>query len=297
MRHYYRVTKNSDMGKDIFRLLHECHKAEVAADNYAKSAGAVSYLEETNVFEGGVSFLIFDKDRKVDSGVWRSVGTVSGEECYEPNCHTQMSAAVLMDRNFWPSDTSTEIFEKHERTFSEVFGLCPLAHWAKVAHYELRGTEHLREDIQYLQKYFENTSFVKYMQFSSEDGADTKSPIGKKLKVKDKKAAARRNAELRKAIRMERMRFNLPVITMGRVLNTLQAETSEIKKQQMEFTPMFFPEGDSYWVSMQFTCTNKLAERINAETFNYHVNLYNNAIERERQQEQQEKELLEQMRH
>lgn len=257
MRHYYRVKEKSWMGKNIGHLLSECQEVDRKTKQYVKNMGADDYYAKAGTFEGGIAYLIFSEDKKPDERIWRYVSHIGSDVCYEPNCSMVISAAVMSDDKFRPSNTFDTVFDKKPSTFSEVFGLNPLSHWASIAHYQLHGVSGMRDDLNYLQHYFVKTKFLKYMKFSP-------SPKnGKPTKMTD---------VVRRAIRAERERYALPVITMQRVLITLMADMSGVEKKQLEFTPMFFPHDGYYYICMQFKCTDAEAEQINGDAFTVAVN-------------------------
>lgn len=258
---YYTFPVNSKLGKAFMDFCKECHKADQKADRYARRMGALFYYSEPSAFAGGVSTLCFDEKgdaggkhprRSVDDRVWRYVTTINGDKCYEPNCR-QVMGCSMVDTRFVPSDTMTMVWQKSVSPWAQVKHLYSRAKWAELAGIALTGDA--GNDDKLLDAALGDKQFRQYMLFTGDD-----------LKPVPKKG---RSLPLMRAIKAERERMALPVVTLEPLAKLLEFDMEGHQPDNSTFGSFIYR--DYFYISVSCRCDADGLEPIPALRYNYQL--------------------------
>lgn len=234
-KYCYQVSVTSKCGKELAKFHCQCRLAEDASEEYAKKMGAEAYHSSPEGFIGGIESLEF-KDDKVDTEVWKQIGTRNGRNLYLPNCEKQQGCAVF--KKVYPKDTKTVIYQHRVYAWKDICMVYPLQKWADMVHIKYTDIKKEREIIE---KKMEKYHFVQYTSFTG-----TQKPT-RNYKIAN---------NLLRAIKAEHMRMRLPVMSTEKLYKLLEANTDKNKKKT-EDTPTFFIYKNHYYIKCDYPCSNK----------------------------------------
>lgn len=255
--YYYACKKTSVVGRRLLSFLHRAIKADERAEAYAKKFGASSYVQPPQFFAGGVDFLEFDKEP--DTKVWRKrITTPDGIDEYEPNCMVRSDLLMVDHGNFKPSDTWNRAYLGSHLTWLQVRDKKTLQEWAALVGYEL--TDDKEWDVRNVDSLLSDKFFFPYLEYFGDQPS------------RDGKAIPQ---TLRKAIRAERERQRLPVVDAQELflLLNMQMDVADDNKKASPVsvvTPVFFLQGDNFYIRSRMPCKVDGLEQTNVVEFNYH---------------------------
>ncbi len=255
--YYYTCKKTSIVGRRLLSFLRRAIKADERAEAYAKKFGASSYVQPPQFFAGGVDFLEFDK--VPDTKVWRKrITTPDGIDEYEPNCMVRSDIHIVNDERFTPSDTWQRAYLRQRLSWQQVRDKKPLQEWAAIVGYGLTK-EHDR-DVRHLDTLLSDKCFIPYLEYFGDQPS------------RDGKAIPQ---SLRKAIRAEHERQRLPVVDAQELflLLNMQMDVAYDNKKASPVsvvTPVFFLQGDNFYIGSRMPCKADGLEPTNVVEFNYH---------------------------
>lgn len=253
-KYYYKFQKNSEVGKQMTKFWRACQLADFSADRYAKRMGALFYYSEPTAFAGGVSYLVFDNTKNVDIEQWRLADTIGNDKCFEPNCYQRIGCSIVQ-KGFKPSNTATIYYQKEQKSWEEVKKIYSLKQWASMINLPLSDDEELNESL--INKHLSNKQFLQYIEYYNSSDVNLK---GNKT-----------SRGLRRAIRAERERMNLPVVSADKLYNILKADLSN--RVQEEVTPLFFIYNEEYYLCVNYPCVADGIENIHEAMFIKNMNM------------------------
>lgn len=254
--YYYTSKKTSAVGRRLLSFLRRAIKADERAEAYAKKFGASSYVQPPQFFAGGVDFLEFDK--APDERVWRKrLTTPDGIDEYEPNCMVRSDLLIVDDKDFTPSDTWCRSYSRQCLTWQQVRDKKPMYGWAAEIGYAL--TNEKDRDARHMDAFLSSKFFIPYLEYFGDQPSH------------DGKAVPQ---TLRKAIRAERERQRLPVVDAQELLMLLnmQMDVAYDNKKASPVsvvTPVFFLQGDNFYIGSRMPCKADGLEQTNVMEFNY----------------------------
>lgn len=256
MERYYKCAEDSQVGVRLGEFWRKALHAARKAEAYAKRMGAVSYIQPVQFFEGGVDFLEFDK--APDAEVWRKK-ELGDAVVYEPNCTANAGVMILPKDNFIPADGFDKIYNKEHYTWEQVSQSHPLEYWSLIVGYALTGDK--EKDWDAINAQMRGKYFVTYIQFTG----DQKQRRGKVP------------VSLRKAIRAEKMRMSLPVVTVEELFSILSFQMPDTKAGVSKLsrslaTPVFFIYDATYYIKAWGVCVADGLVEISKALFNVKKN-------------------------
>lgn len=255
--YYYTCKKTSVVGRRLLSFLRRAIKADERAEAYAKKFGASSYVQPPQFFAGGVDFLEFGK--APDPSVWRKrFTTPDGIDEYEPNCMVRSDLLIVDDEHFMPSDTWCRTYSHERLLWSQVRDKKPTFGWAAEINYALTGEKN--RDGRYIDTFMADKFFFPYLEYFGDQPS------------RDGKAVPQ---SLRKAIRAERERQRIPVVDAQELLLLLnmqldQKDNTKKTSPVSVVTPVFFLQGDNFYIRSRVPCKADGLESTNVVEFNYH---------------------------
>lgn len=254
--YYYVCKKTSAVGRRLCSFFRKALRADERAENYAKKFAASSYVQPSQFFAGGVDFLEFDK--APDPAVWRKrITTPDGIDEYEPNCMVRSDFLVVDDENFTPSDTWNRTFLPARLQWTLVRGKKSMKEWAAVAGCVL--TKDKEKDACLIDELLSGKFFIPYLEY-----------FGEEMVVNAKRVPQ----SLRKAIRAEKERQRLPVVDAQELflLLDMQLDVPDDAKKASQLsveTPIFFLQGDNFYIRSRVPCKADELQATNMAEFNY----------------------------
>ncbi len=263
--YYYRTETSTALGKEIKKYLHDCYRAEKAADIWAKKAHAKNFYPSPTAFAGGVSCVSFEKGKEVNEKLWKPIPLDEDEEeeqeqKWVPNVEHRDGAIILPRKDFKPSDTDDKVFSRRPSTWAEVRHLYTRETWLKMIG--MRSTGDKVEDAKKIEDRMMKELFCRYVQVYRTDAVITP----------DKRRRMPYVASA--AIRMEVARLRLPVVSANRLflmlkVNLLDGQTEDGKPKIFRpTTPAFFEWGGRYYIGCSYPCQREELEEITEGTFN-----------------------------
>lgn len=265
-RYYYKFPdddlRRGSRGYRLNSFNHQAYRAELEAQNYCKKMGADEWISDPNFFAGGVSYLIFADEKKVNTAVWRKDMVDEGSGCYVPNVRLYDGMAY-MDANMKPSNTRDRIYSEQGKTFEEIKDKFDLQGWAKWLRLDVKGLTN-EEITSAIHIAVAGKVFYTLMRIV---------PVGK---VKDKGNGKSQYTRLQmKAMSAERMRLSLPVVPTSKLYEiigadlTVFAKDNKDKKKGIANTPTFFHYFHNFYVSLDCPCKGEnITELSSAEYAN-----------------------------
>ena len=276
-RQFYRVDISSNFGKMFRRLWNECNKAERAAEVFAKKVGAETYYPSETSFAGGVVCVSFADTEKVNKKMWRSIGKDDdGYELWQPIVSCRNDIMMLPRKNFKPSDTATRIYDKRILPWSKVIAMKPLEEWAKIACVEI--TDDKKAMAKKVDEVMQDACFINYIELYRDDMENIKKEKDPRTKVP---------YYVRESIRIERARMLLPVVSVERIYNLLQADQSVAVKDGKptvvrDTAPTFFEYGRHIYIGCDYPCH---AEDLQPITTKSYITAKENLLKTQRDEE------------
>ena len=262
-KHFYWCDVESKAGKRLKKLMQRQIRVCERADDYAKKYGATEYEPPVQFYDGGIDYLLFG-NKKPDPRVWRKrLDDAEGNGIYEPNCMVRSDILVLPDDRFHPSDTWNKTYGKDHLTWPMVKGQKPLAQWAAIIGYRL--TDDKEQDAAAVELTLHNKTFVAFLEYYGAEPCKSKADAPQWL---------------RKAIKAEKDRVALPVITVEEVFALLECDVPKEDPERSAFlynmvTPIFFVHRDKFYIGSQCPCLVEGLHDSNKEKFIYHYNVSN----------------------
>ena len=236
-KYFYRIRKETPLGKKWNKLWHDCQKAEKAQMEFGKKCGAEEVVPMESAFEGGVIGFIFADDKKVNRTVWREIIKDRDDRIiWRPNCEHREGAQQAKSEKYRGRNTATRIYQ-----YGQVG-------WERVKHLFPDADKEAMKD----------TKWVRYTELYR---TDTDKGVRDMSKLQ------------RDAISIEHERMMLPVVTVQRIFLLLEADlTVDLDKEKelqivQQFTPTFF-DLDNYWyVGCAYPCKAEGMEEISKESY------------------------------
>lgn len=252
---YYKCDIESKVGRKLREFWRGARNAALAADRYARKAGAVSYVQPVEYFEGGVDYVEFE--RKPDSRVWRKALTDrDGHDEYEPNCKCRREVLCLPDARFQPSDKWNMVFSKERLSWQDAKRMKPLAYWLGVM--KRKPSDDTEADRKAVEERFGDCVFVPYMEYYANPDTDY-SNLDPKVRERDKRKGVAPRA-LREAVYFERTRQQLPTVqvewlfTLLGMTDAVEEAAQGTQPKDTRETPTFFCLDDSFYVRSVHPC-------------------------------------------
>lgn len=252
-RYYYKFfdgdLHRGTRGFKMMQFQRSAYRAELEAQKYCKKMGASEWISDPNFFAGGVSYLIFADERKVNTNVWRKDMTDEGNGCYVPNVCAYDGMAFMPDK-MQPSNTRDRIYSKQGRTFDEIKGKFDLQGWAKWLRLDVKGLTD-EEITSAIHTAVSGKKFYSLMRLV---------PIGKVIEKPNGKKRYTQNQM--KALSAERMRLSLPVVPTSRFYEVVGADLTldankEGKKKGIGSTPTFFHYFHNFYIALDYPCNSE----------------------------------------
>ena len=133
---FFKIELKSETGKKLLDLLQTCISAEKQAMEYVMRVAGTGheYYESESGMVGGIDYVVFREDEKVDPNVWRKACVMDGKDnCYVPNVKIGYGVAMLTSEKFKPSDTKTREFFDEIFSFKQVFLNQPIEFWSQIS--------------------------------------------------------------------------------------------------------------------------------------------------------------------
>ena len=252
-RYYYKFhdgdLQRGTRGFKMMRFQHSAYRAELEAQKYCKKMGGSEWISDPNFFAGGVSYLIFADERKVNTNVWRKDMTDDGNGCYVPNVCVYDGMAFMSDK-MQPSNTRDRIYSGSGKTFDEIKGKFDLQGWAKWLRLDVKGLTD-EEITSAIRTAVSGKKFYSLMRLVPA-GKITEKPNGKKRYTQNQM----------KALSAERMRLSLPVVPTSRFYEVVGADlrsdaNQEGKKKGIGNTPTFFHYFHNFYIALDYPCNSE----------------------------------------
>lgn len=264
----YKADFNSKVGQNMLKFWKAAKDAATAADRFARSCGAQSYVQPVQYFDGGVEYLEFAKEP--DKRLFRKALTdKDGVDEYEPNCRYRREYLELPDEHFNPSDKWNMVFAKEIkvargdrhpsvviRPWADVRTQMPVTYWAKMAGIRLKGDKD--KDVKALNEKFDGHYFAEYIYYYADPQTDYSCDSSRKPHRKQRKCVA--PWYLRKAVHLERIRQGLPSVEVEWLFAILGMKDAVEDAQQgarpsvAKETPTFFFFEDTVFVCATRPC-------------------------------------------
>ena len=265
---FFKIELKSETGKKLLDLLQTCISAEKQAMEYVMRVAGTGheYYESESGMVGGIDYVVFREDEKVDPNVWRKACVMDGKDnCYVPNVKIGYGVAMLTSEKFKPSDTKTREFFDEIFSFRQVFLNQPVEFWSQISgipYAKIAKETNPMKQCLLINSVLGNEKFIRYREYSN--------PNEKKDKTKNDRNFTR-------ALDYEKRRLKLPVVSIESLYGILGAVIPvKQKKNQGHFTPVWFKNEDSWYVSMSFDSKNKDLKKILEGTFKNVVKDVNN---------------------
>lgn len=259
-KYFYRTSCTSSLGKQIRLYLHDCDKAEVAAEIFAKKIGAEAYYPSPMSFAGGVSYVTFPQGKKVNEKIWKKQKEqdADGADVYVPDVIHRRGALLLPRKDFRPSDTAYRIYDKRNCRWQDVRDLYKMTDWAGMIG--MRLTDDKQKDAELLDERMSKELFRMFTELSR-PGIVITSDGRYKIPLID-----------REAIRIEHDRMRLPEVNANRLFRLLNIDFMDGQDNGMKIVqpvaPAFFEWADRYYIGSSYPCNHDDLETITQGTFN-----------------------------
>lgn len=246
---YFKIEEKSETGIKLSELLQTCIRAEKDAMDYVmRVAGSGhEYYESESGMAGGIDYVVFKDEEKVDPRVWRKACVMDGKDsCYVPNVEIGYGVALLTSERFKPSDTKTREFLDEIFSFKQVFLNQPIEFWSQLSgipYAKLAKEMNPMKQFSMLQSILGDKKFIRYREYRNKNSKDGKQ---------------RNDRNFARALEFEKRRLKLPVVNIESLYGILGAVIPvKPKKEQGQFTPVWFKHQGSWYISMSFDSNNK----------------------------------------
>ncbi len=257
MEKFYKCDRKSSVGIRLEHFWHKAQKAAHRAEDYAKKMGATSYIQPVQFFEGGVDFLEFEKEP--DLRVWRKRTDLGETVVYEPRCSVRAGVMMVPYKDSVLSNRWNIVYEKNTSEWTQVRNRFPLSYWCGKLGIKVSSSE--TEDWKRVDAALKGKFWLPYLEFSAEYESASVVPT-----------------YVRKAVRAERLRLSLPVVSMDELYELLVFQLPDGKEEIKDFaqnlsTPTFFIYRDVFYISIGGECKHSELEEITKGVFVYNKNV------------------------
>lgn len=215
--YYYRCRTTSKVGRRLHafhvRLLH----AERAADEFAAHCGATSFIQQPESMAGGIEY--FEFSEAPDKKIWRKALTSKeGIDEYELNC--DITHDFLISREPFgeiPGDKWNIFYLRKQHRWEEVRLLRSMSQWRESALREGLADETVSDET--LKNVLKDCYFSPFLRFNV---PDVKGHFTQKQ---------------RRAVRLEKARMRLPVVTQEELFSILELRIEDAEKPAIYIDP------------------------------------------------------------